>query len=333
MKKIKFVIIGCGRIGNRHAEHISEQGELVAVCDINEEKAKSLSEKYESKYFTNINELSSSNLEYDVVSICTPNGLHCEHSIFFLNQKKHVLCEKPLALTSEDCGKMIVAAENNNVRLFAVKQNRFNPPVVKVKELIENNKLGDICTVQLNCFWNRNFDYYHDSWKGTIKMDGGTLFTQFSHFIDLLYWLIGDVEEVKGYSNNYIHDFIEFEDSGVVILKFINNAIGTINYNVNSHNKNFEGSLTIFGTKGTVKIGGQYLNELEYQEIEGMDKIKVDKGNKPNNYGNYVGSMSNHGLVYRNLISVLLNNKSISANAFEAMKTVEIIEKIYNKIR
>ena len=186
MKKIKFVIIGCGRIGNRHAEHISEQGELVAVCDINEEKAKSLSEKYESKYFTNINELSSSNLEYDVVSICTPNGLHCEHSIFFLNQKKHVLCEKPLALSSEDCGKMIVAAENNNVRLFAVKQNRFNPPVVKVKELIENNKLGDICTVQLNCFWNRNFDYYHDSWKGTIKMDGGTLFTQFSHFIDYL---------------------------------------------------------------------------------------------------------------------------------------------------
>ena len=333
MKKIKFIIVGCGRIGERHAQHINEQGELVAVCDIDVAKAKSLSEKYKAKYFLDLETLLESDLDFDLAAICTPNGLHSKHSIMVLNNQKHVLCEKPLALSSKDCGEMIITAEQNNVRLFAVKQNRFNPPVQKVKELLKNNKLGSICSVQLNCFWNRNFDYYDGSWKGSMDLDGGTLFTQFSHFIDLLYWLIGDIKDVCGFSNNFIHDFIEFEDAGVIALKFHNNTIGTINYSVNSYNKNFEGSLTIFGSKGTVKIGGQYLNELEYQEIEGMDKIELEKGNLPNNYGNYVGSMSNHGLVYKNLISVLKDGNPINANAFEAMKTVEIIEKIYKEIR
>lgn len=333
MSKIKFVIVGCGRIGVRHAEHINNYGELVAVCDVDIKKATSLGKKYNAKSFSSVQELINKKLDFDVASICTPNGLHAAHSISFLEDKKNVLCEKPLALTSEDCGKMIISSEKNNVRLFAVKQNRFNPPVQKVKELIENNSLGNILSFQLNCFWNRNFDYYDGSWKGTKDLDGGTLYTQFSHFIDLLYWLIGDVKEVAGFSNNFVHEYIEFEDSGVVSLLFTNNVIGTINYNVNSYKKNFEGSLSIFGSKGTIKIGGQYLNELEYQQIEGIEKIKIDKGNLPNNYGNYVGSMSNHDLVYKNLISVLNKNESINANAYEAMKTVEIIEKIYKRIR
>lgn len=334
MKKIKFVIVGCGRIGNRHAGHIYEQGELVAVCDTDKGAANKLAKKYQTRSYSNINDLINDKLDYDVAVICTPNGLHAEHSIKFLNDKKHVLCEKPMALSSKDCGEMIITAENNNVRIFAVKQNRFNPPVRKVKELIDKGLLGNILSIQLSCFWNRNKDYYENSWKGSKKLDGGTLYTQFSHFIDLLYWMFGDVVNVDGFSNNYLHDYIEFEDSGVVSLKFSSGAIGTINYNVNSTNSNFEGSLTVFGSKGTVKIGGQYLNELEYQNIINIkEKIILEKGNEPNNYGNYVGSMSNHGLVYKNLISVLKHNEPINANAFEAMKTVEIIEKIYNKIR
>jgi UDP-N-acetyl-2-amino-2-deoxyglucuronate dehydrogenase len=333
MKKLKFIIVGCGRIGNRHAEHIINLGELVAVCDNVKSKADSISEKYKIQKFYNIDDLLSSNIDFDVAAICTPNGLHAEHSIKFLNKKVNVLCEKPLALNTKDCGDMIMAAEKNNVRLFAVKQNRFNPPIVKLKELLQENKLGKINSVQLNCFWNRNFDYYHNSWKGTMDLDGGTLFTQFSHFIDLLYYFCGDVSDVKGFSNNFQHDTIEFEDAGVVALKFLSGTIGTINYNVNCYNKNFEGSLTIFGSNGTLKIGGQYLNELEYQEIENMDTITVEKGNAPNNYGKYFGSMSNHSLVYENLIDVLNNNSSINANAYEAMKTVEIIEKIYKEIR
>lgn len=333
MKKIKFVIIGCGRIGNRHAEHISNLGKLVAVCDNVKSKADSISKKYKTLIFYNIDDLLNSKIDYDVAAVCTPNGLHAEHTIKLLNRKVNVLCEKPLALNTKDCGDMIMAAEKNNVRLFAVKQNRFNPPVVKLKELLSENKLGKINSVQLNCFWNRNFEYYENSWKGTMDLDGGTLFTQFSHFIDLLYYFCGDVLTVKGFSNNFQHNDIEFEDAGVVALKFSNGTIGTINYNVNCFNKNFEGSLTIFGSKGTLKIGGQYLNELEYQEIENMGPISVDKGNAPNNYGKYFGSMSNHGLVYENLISVMNNSSSINANAYEAMKTVEIIEKIYKEIR
>ena len=152
MKKIKFVIIGCGRIGVRHAEHVSNYGELVAVCDIDHKKANSLGKKYNVLSFSDIDDLISENLNFDVASICTPNGLHADHSIKFLEDKKNVLCEKPLALTSEDCGRMIISSEQNNVRLFAVKQNRFNPPVKKVKELIESNMLGDILSIQLNCF-------------------------------------------------------------------------------------------------------------------------------------------------------------------------------------
>jgi len=221
-----------------------------------------------------------------------------------------------------------------NKRLFAIKQNRFNPPVVAVKKLIEEGKLGKIFSLQLNCFWNRNSDYYHNSWKGTLKLDGGTLYTQFSHFIDLLYWLVGDIKEVNAFMANYAHQgIIEFEDTGVVILEFYSGAIGAINYTVNSYQKNMEGSLTLFGEKGTVKIGGQYLNELEYQNIEGYRIENLPEGNRPNSYGNYQGSMSNHDKVYDNLIEVLDKNAAISTSSFEGLKTVEIIEKIYKSAR
>jgi predicted dehydrogenase len=333
MEKINFAIIGCGRIAQRHAEHINKYGNLLAVCDIVQEKAVTIADKYNAIAYTDIDTLLQTELKIDVVAICSPNGLHASHAIKALNSGFHVICEKPIALSIDDCGLMIMAAEKNNKRLFAIKQNRFNPPVVAVKEIIENNKLGKINSIQLSCFWNRNEDYYRDSWKGTKSLDGGTLFTQFSHFIDLLYWLIGDIKRVNAYGENFIHkDIIEFEDTGVVILEFLNGAIGTINYTVNSYSKNMEGSLTIFGDKGTVKIGGQYLNELEYQCIEGYEIKNLPEGNKANNYGNYVGSMSNHNLVYENLIDVLTNGASISTNAFEGLKTVDIIQKIYNSM-
>ena len=161
-------------------------------------------------------------------------------------------------------------------------------------------------------------------------MDGGTLFTQFSHFIDLLYWMIGDVQQVKTFKKNFAHkNIIEFEDTGVVILEFKNGVLGTINYTVNSFQKNMEGSLTIFGEKGTVKIGGQYLNELEYQQIQDHVIPSLPVGNKANEYGFYQGSMSNHDKVYRNLADVIHNNANMAASSYDGLKTVEIIEKIY----
>lgn len=331
MEKIKFGIVGCGRIAQRHAEHIAKHGELVAVCDIVKEKANTLADKYHAHPYYTIEELLNSEAEIDVISICSPNGLHAVHSINALNFGFHVLCEKPMAISVNDCGEMIKAAEKANRRLFAIKQNRFNPPIIAVKSIIDEGRLGRIFSIQLSCFWNRNSDYYKDSWKGTKEMDGGTLFTQFSHFIDLLYWMIGDIKDVKSFSDNFAHkNIIEFEDTGVVIVRFYNGAIGTINYTVNSYGKNMEGSLTIFGEKGSVKIGGQYLNELEYQNIEGYQIVNLSEGNKANNYGTYFGSMSNHGEVYSNVVDVLKNGASISTSAFEGLKTVEIIDKIYS---
>lgn len=326
----KFAIVGCGRIGMRHAEHIQKLANLVAVCDIDESKAKAFAEKFQCTAYQKIEDMLAIEKDIDVVSICSPNGLHAKHSIQSLEAGFHVLCEKPMAINVQDCGEMIKTAERMNRRLFAIKQNRFNPPVAAVKKLIDENKLGKILSVQLSCFWNRNEDYYHNSWKGTKDLDGGTLYTQFSHFVDLLYWLIGDVKQAKSLMGNFAHQgIIEFEDTGVVILEFVNGAIGTINYTVNSYRKNMEGSLTIFGEKGTVKIGGQYLNELEYQEIEGHRIENLPAGNTANNYGNYQGSMSNHDKVYENVLDVLNNNASIATNSFEALKTVEIIDKIY----
>jgi UDP-N-acetyl-2-amino-2-deoxyglucuronate dehydrogenase len=331
MSQLKFGIIGCGRIAQRHAEQIQKAGSLIAVCDVVGSKSKELAAKHHAIAYQSADDMIKAHPELDVVAVCSPNGLHAEHSIKASKAGLHVLCEKPMALSVQDCGDMINAAEKANRRLFIVKQNRFNPPVAAVKKIIDEGKLGKIFSIQLSCFWNRNNEYYQNSWKGTAALDGGTLYTQFSHFIDLLYWMIGDVKEVHAFTGNYHHGgIIEFEDSGSVILKFYNGAIGTINYTVNSYEKNMEGSLTIFGEKGTVKIGGQYLNELEYQKIEGCEIRDLPPGNPPNNYGQYFGSMSNHDKVYENLVDVLTNKGVIATNGFEGLKTIEIIDKIYS---
>jgi UDP-N-acetyl-2-amino-2-deoxyglucuronate dehydrogenase len=331
MKKIRFAIIGCGRIAQRHAKHISSKGVLAAVCDVVKEKAEQIAKEYKATPYHTIEELLKAEKDLDVVSICTPNGFHAEHSIKALQGGFHVLCEKPMALKTSDCALMISAADEAGKRLFIIKQNRYNPPVVAVKKALDEGRLGKIYSIQLNCFWNRGMDYYTNSWKGTLKLDGGTLFTQFSHFIDLLYWMLGDIIDVQSMMHNYAHrGTIEFEDTGVAMLKFANGAIGSVNYTVNSFGKNMEGSLTIFGEKGTVKIGGQYLNELEYQHIQDYTIGELPAGNIANQYGTYQGSMSNHDKVYDNLIDVLLNNGTMTTSAWDGLKTVSIIEKIYS---
>ncbi len=331
MEKIKFGIIGCGRIAKRHAGHIQKQGSLIAACDTKPEAVDKLVDDYQCKGYASIDELLTNHPEIDVISVCTPNGMHAEHSIKALEAGFHVLCEKPMAISVYDCGRMITAAEKANKRLFIVKQNRFNPAVAEVKKIVDEGRLGKLLSVQLNCFWNRNFNYYDTSdWKGTKDLDGGTLYTQFSHFVDLLYWIVGDVVDVSAIIKNYAHgEVIEFEDTGVVTLRFFNGAIGTINYTVNSHGKNMEGSITLFGEKGTVKVGGQYLNKLEYQHIEDFEIGELSPGNPANEYGEYQGSMSNHDKVYENVIEVLTNKGVIATNGFEGLKTVEIIDKIY----
>ena len=329
-QELNFAIIGCGKIAPRHAENIVRAGKLAAVCDIVAEKSNHLALQYNARAYNTLEELLEKEPEVEIVSICTPNGLHAEHSIQSLEAGKHVLCEKPMCITSADAARMKKAATKAGKNLFVVKQNRYNPPVVAIKELIDNNILGKILSVQVNGFWNRDKKYFSNGWKGTKKLDGGILYTQFSHFIDLAYWLAGNIKTVKAIKKNLLlKDTIETEDNCVVIAEFESGALGSFHFSINTFEKNMEGSITIIAEKGTVKIGGQYLNTLEYQRVESMDPIKIDKGNLSNDYGFYEGSMSNHDKVYENLLIALTNPGHAFAGAEDGMKTVEIIEKIY----
>ena len=327
--KLSFAIIGCGRIASRHAEQIKKVGILTAVCDIVYENAFEFAQAYDANLYLSIEELLEKEPGIDIVSICTPNGLHAHHSILSLKAGKHVLCEKPLCINSIDAKHMLRAAQDADRQLFIVKQNRYNPPVEAVKALLKEDKLGKIFSFQINCFWNRPHQYYDNTWKGTNKLDGGTLYTQFSHFIDLLCWFLGDIKMVNAITKNYEHPTIEIEDCGIVLIETAGGAIGTLNYTVNSFSKNMEGSFTLFGERGTVKIGGQYLNELEYQCIDGEAIQHLAAGNTSNSYGFYQGSMSNHDKVYENLVQAIINPQHEFAGALDGMKTVEVIEKIY----
>lgn len=333
MKNIKFGIIGFGKIGPRHKQKIDENPNcrLSAVCDIAKDRL-SIIENEDIKLYSDYKKMLD-NTDIDVISVCTPNYLHAKITIDALNSGKHVICEKPMSLSVNDCERMIEASKKNNRQLFIVKQNRYNPPVNAVKELLNKNKIGKIINVAVNCYWNRNKDYYSSSdWKGIRSKDGGALFTQFSHFIDLMYWFAGPVQNVYAIANNFTHPEIEIEDTGSVALKFSNGAIGTFNFTNCAYGKNMEGSITIFGEKGTIKIGGEYLNTLEYQEIENFKIENLPKGAGSNNYGTYKGSMSNHDKIYENVVDVLSKNGSIKVDGVEGMQTVKIVENIYKSL-
>ena len=335
MKTLKFAILGCGRIAQRHAKHISKFGNLTAVCDIVEDRASELADTYDARAYSDPDMMLSGATDVDVVSVCTPNGLHAAHTVRAVQSGYHVLCEKPMALSVADCGWMITEAEKANKRLFIVKQNRFNPPVKAVKEVVDAGHLGEIYNVQVNCFWNRHAQYYNSSpWRGTKDLDGGILFTQFSHFIDIMYWIVGDIVEAHGVLKNFSHAATtDFADTGVVTVRFRNGAIGGIHLTTNAYGGNMEGSITLFGEKGSVKIGGQYLNELEYQRIDNYKIERVKSSSGANDYGTYQGSMSNHDQVYKNLVNVLRGNEEAATVGYEGLKTVEIIEKIHASSR
>ncbi len=331
MQTIKFGLIGCGNIGPRHAEHISRVGKLTFACDIAPEKAQTIAQKYDCRAFYSLDEiLASSNPLPDVISVCTPNGLHAEHSIKAMEAGCHVLCEKPMAITVADGQTMIETAEKTGKKLFIVKSSRYNPAVQALKKALDENALGKICNFQLNCFWNRPPAYYANCWKGTTHLDGGTLFTQFSHYIDVLCWFLGDCLTVSGTRRNFLHTgVIDFEDSGSVVLEMKNGSIGGINWSVNAFNKNMEVSLTIIGEKGMVKLGGEYMNTIEYQSIENYTLELVGKDNPSNDYGFYRGSMSNHDKVYDNLVLALNDAAHPFVNGNDGLKTVELIHQIY----
>lgn len=329
MNKIKFAIIGYGNIGKRHKVHIQAHAnaELVGICDVDELKH----EHNDIPFFNNVNDMYAQ-LSIDVICVCTPNYLHHIHTIQALQTKINVLCEKPMSIATNLCEEMIEAANMYNKKIFVVKQNRYNEPVQQVKKLIENRLLGKIYLININCFWNRNEAYYQSEWRGKKSKDGGCLYTQFSHFIDILYYLNGDITTIKGYIENYNHVYTEIEDTGSFTMKAKNGAIVNFNFTTCSYEKNMEGAITIIAEKGTVKIGGQYMNTIEYQNIQDTLLPAVKMQNKANDYGTYQGSMSNHDKVIDNVVNHLLHNEKIMTSDYEGMQVVNIIERMYQSV-
>lgn len=333
-KKIKFAVIGCGHIGKRHAEMITrnKESELVALIDIASEGTLGI-DNYEVPFFNTLDSFFEQNIDVDVVNIATPNGLHAEHALRCLEEKKHVVVEKPMTLNKQDAEKVIFKALNVHRQVFAVMQNRYSPPSVWIKEMIESGRLGEIFMVQLNCYWNRDNRYYKpDSWHGKMALDGGTLFTQFSHFIDIMYWLFGDICNIQGKFKDFNHkNLTEFEDSGFVNFDFVNGGMGCLNYSTAIWNQNLESSMTIIGENGSVKIGGQYMNEVEHCHIKDYVMPELAPTNPGNDYGAYKGSAANHHYIIENVVDVLKNRAPITTNALEGLKIVDIIERIYNE--
>lgn len=333
MNKIKFAVVGCGHIGKRHAEMVVREpnAELVALCDVRPKDDLGI-EDYAVPFFSDINSLLSSGLDIDVINICTPNGYHAEMAVMAIETGHHVVIEKPMALSVQDAEKVVYTALKYSKQVFCVMQNRYSPPSQWIKNVVETGLLGKIFMVQLNCYWNRDDRYYKSgNWHGDKSLDGGTLFTQFSHFIDIMYWLFGDIMNVQARFKDFNHEKLTaFEDSGFVNFEFVKGGMGCISYSTAVWNKNMESSMTIVGEKGSVKIGGQYMNEVEYCHIQDYVMPELAPTNPGNDYGPYKGSAQNHNFVIENVVKVLSNHASITTNVLEGLKVVDIIQKIYS---
>lgn len=331
--KIKFAVVGCGHIGKRHAEMVSrnEEAELVALIDVKDKSFLGI-ENFNVPVFSSLDAFLQSGIETDVVNIASPNGFHAEQGMKVLESGRHLVIEKPMSLTKKDAEALIFKGLQKHKQVFCVMQNRYSPPSVWLKEMLESDKLGKIYMVQINCYWNRDDRYYRpDTWHGKKDLDGGTLFTQFSHFIDLMYWYFGDITNIQAKFADFNHkDLTDFEDSGFISFDFVNGGMGSLNYSTSVWNTNLESSITVIAENGSLKVGGQYMNEVEYCHIKDYQMPELAPTNPGNDYGAYKGSAANHHYIIENVIDVLKGRNTITTNALEGLKVVDIIERIYD---
>jgi predicted dehydrogenase len=334
-KKVKFVVVGSGHIGKRHATMISrnEECELMALVDNNKNLETALVSEFKVPFFASFDEYLQSDLNADVVNICTPNKLHGPYALQALESGHHVVVEKPMAMSKAEGEEVLFKALQVQKLVFCVMQNRYSPPSVWLKEIVSSGKLGKIYLVQVNCYWNRDDRYYKaDTWKGDRITDGGTLFTQFSHFIDIMFWLFGDIKNVQArfFDFNHAHS-TDFEDTGLVTFDFIKGGAGTLNFSTSVYDSNLESSITIIAEKGSIKVGGQYMNNVEVCNIQDYVMPTLAESNPANDYGHYKGSAANHHYVIENVVDSLKGRNITTTNALEGLKVVEIIEKIYDQ--
>lgn len=328
---VKFAVVGIGNIGSRHLAVIDAEprARLVDICDIKGDVCEKHSGLYDVRAVSDFGEMLRKT-SADVINICTPHGLHAPMAIEAAKAGKHILVEKPMALTVEDTYRMDEAARKNGVRLMVVWQNRHNVPIKLAKKALEDNALGQIYTVHCSVFWNRPQSYYdRSSWLGRKELEGGALYTQCSHFIDLLIFMFGEIQRVNSIGETKSHS-IEIEDCGVAMMKFKSGAMGTLSYTNCVYNKNYEGSITIIGEKGTIKIGGSYLNTIDFWDIQSYPiPHGIDFNDRPNNYTKYKGTASNHDKVIAEVVADFLDGKKRVAGWEDGHRVVEAIQMIY----
>jgi len=331
---LKFALVGCGRIAVRHSDLLGnnniDNAKLVAVCDIIESKAKKIGDKFNIPYYTDMDRMMTTE-EIDVVVILTESGNHAKNCVSLAKYGKHIVVEKPMALTIDDADMMIEACDFNNCKLFIVKQNRFNLPVTKLREAIEKERFGKLFMGTVRVRWCRTQDYYDlDSWRGTWAMDGGVITNQASHHLDLLEWMMGKVDSVYAKGITALAD-IESEDTAAVILKFRNGGIGMIEATTAIRPKDLEGSISILGEKGSVEVGGFAVNKMLHwnfaDRVDGDNEIfEKYSENPPNVYG------FGHKSYYDHIVDSIINNKPQLVNGLEGRKSVELISAIYESM-
>ena len=331
---LKFALIGCGRIAKRHSELLGGKqikgACLVAVCDTNLDKSKGIGSRFKVPYYTDMHQMMQKE-DIDVIVILTESGNHADHVIQLSKYGKHIVVEKPMALRLSDADSMIEACDTAGIKLFVVKQNRFNVPVLKLKEAVDTGRFGKLVLGTIRVRWCRDQEYYdQDSWRGTWAMDGGVLTNQASHHIDLLEWMVGEIESVFAKSITALSD-IEAEDTAVVAVKFRNGALGIIEATTAVRPKDLEGSISLLGAKGTVEIGGFAVNEMKtwnFTETSPEDEDIISKYsvNPPNVYG------FGHKAYYEHVVDCIHNNKKHLVDGLEGRKSIELINAIYESI-
>lgn len=332
-RKIKVALVGCGRIANNHfgaMEKHADRIEIVDVCDVDPLALKQAMNRTGASGFTLLGEMLKSS-KADVVVLTTPSGLHAEQAIEVARSGKHVITEKPMATRWHDGLKMVKACDEANVRLFVVKQNRRNATLQLLKRAVEQGRFGKIYSVSLNVFWARPQDYYDSAkWRGTWEFDGGAFMNQASHYIDLLDWIVGPVESVMAYTGTLARN-IEVEDSGVAAIRWRNGAMGTLNVTMLTYPKNMEGSITILGEKGSVRIGGVAVNDIQTWEFaephEDDEKVKNASYQTTSVYG------FGHPLYYDNVINTLRGEEEAETDGREGLKSLELLIAMYLSAR
>jgi UDP-N-acetyl-2-amino-2-deoxyglucuronate dehydrogenase len=322
-------LIGCGRISKNHFEAIAQQpdAQCIACCDIIEDRARESAEKYNIPYWTTKYEEMLNDPNIDLISICTPSGLHPVHGIQASRSGKHVLIEKPMACRLNEADELIKACEEANVKLFVVLQNRLNPAIQLVRRAFEEGRFGKLYMIISNVFWTRPQDYYDMApWRGTWALDGGAFMNQASHYVDMVQWFGGPIQEVKSITATLARN-IEAEDTGSSIIRFTNGAIGCISVTMLTYPKNLEGSITILGEKGTIRVGGTSMNKIEYWEF--IDKQPYDAELKKYNTNPISVYGFGHSSYYQNVISCLKSDAQPSSDGSEGIKSLYLLERIY----